>query len=132
MTKSVTIHEAKTNLSKLIAAVEAGEEVVICRGKSPVAQLVRAKTAKSNRKFGAYKGQATITEAFFEPLPEEELAAWEGKGRAEAAAAKLRGPNHFSVFHTLQLSQTAAMNRLVQVRGRWENAVCCLPLVWGA
>ena len=36
---TVTIHDAKTNLSKLIARVEAGEEIVIARGKTPVARL---------------------------------------------------------------------------------------------
>ncbi len=74
----VTIHHAKTHLSRLIAAAEAGEEVVIARGKQPVVRLAPVDAVKPKRRFGAYKGQFTIDERFFEPLPEEELAAWEG------------------------------------------------------
>ena len=73
----VTIHAAKTNLSKLIARVEAGEEIILARGREPVAKLVpmRAKTPK--RRFGALKGQIKIGPEFFEPLPEGELKSWE-------------------------------------------------------
>ena len=71
-----TVHEAKTNLSKLLAEMEAGGEVIIARGDTPVARLVPA-VAKPNRVFGAYKGQATIGPEFFEPMTEEELAEWE-------------------------------------------------------
>jgi prevent-host-death family protein len=75
--KTVTIHKAKTTLSQLIAAVEAGEEVIIARGKEPVARIVPiAKTGK--RKAGRLKGKIKIGPEFFEPLPEDELKAWEG------------------------------------------------------
>ncbi|MCR6645011.1 MAG: type II toxin-antitoxin system prevent-host-death family antitoxin [Terricaulis sp.] len=77
MTK-VTIHAAKTNLSKLIAKVEAGEEVVICRGNVEVARLVPAAIANdtgSKRKPGRFKGQFKIDDRFFEPLPAEYLGA---------------------------------------------------------
>ena len=73
----VTIHKAKTDLSKLIARVEAGEEVVIARGKTPVAKLVPIGRPKPKRQFGSMKGRATVTAAFFEPLPEDELKLWE-------------------------------------------------------
>ena len=73
-----TIHEAKTNLSKLIARAQAGEDIVICKGKTPVARLTAVAARPSKRRFGAYRGQATVTDAFFEPLPDEELKAWEG------------------------------------------------------
>lgn len=73
----VTIHKAKTDLSKLIARVEAGEEVVIARGRTPVAKLVPLETPTPKRQFGALKGKIRVTEAFFEPLPEEELKRWE-------------------------------------------------------
>ncbi len=46
---AVTIHQAKTNLSKLIARVEAGEEVVIMRGKNPVARLAPIEAKKMKR-----------------------------------------------------------------------------------
>jgi prevent-host-death family protein len=77
----VKIHEAKTNLSKLIARVEAGEEIVIARGDKPVVKVVPLKTiAKQKRVPGAMKGiWPELPDAFFfDPLPEEELAAWEG------------------------------------------------------
>ena len=76
--KTVTIHKAKTTLSQLIAEVQAGEEIVIARGNEPVARIVPfAKPGK--RKFGAMKGKIKIGPEFFEPLPEEELKAWEGE-----------------------------------------------------
>jgi len=74
----VTIHAAKTQLSKLLAEVEAGEEIVLARGKTPVAKLTRyTAPPEARRKPGSMKGQITIGPEFFEPLPEEELEAWE-------------------------------------------------------
>ena len=75
--KVVTIHAAKTNLSRLIEEVTAGEEVVIARGKDPVARLVPMKPQKKGRVFGAMRGRAKVGRRFFEPLPDEEIAAWE-------------------------------------------------------
>jgi prevent-host-death family protein len=73
-----TIHAAKTNLSKLIARAEAGEEVVLARGKEPIARIVPIAAGKRpRRKFGALKGKIRIGPEFFEPLPEEELKRWE-------------------------------------------------------
>jgi prevent-host-death family protein len=75
MTK-VKIHEAKTNLSKLIAKVEAGEEVVICRGDKEVAKLVPANDARKvlpNRGLGNLKGVIEFHDTFFDPLPEDML-----------------------------------------------------------
>lgn len=74
--KPVTVHEAKTQLSRLIERAERGERVVIARGKVPVAVLVAIET-RVERRFGAMKGKAHVTDAFFEPLPEAELSAWE-------------------------------------------------------
>jgi prevent-host-death family protein len=74
---SVTIHVAKTNLSQLLARAEAGEEIIIARGKKPVAKLVPFRPAASKRQFGALRGMIDIGPAFFEPLSDEELAAWE-------------------------------------------------------
>ncbi len=79
--KRITVHEAKTHLSKLIDRALAGEEVVISRGHEPVVRLVPFAAPKPERKFGAYAGQMRVTDAFFEPLPEDELALWEGKSR---------------------------------------------------
>ncbi len=76
----VKIHAAKTNLSKLIARAQAGEDIVILNGNTPVARLQPIKAHASGRKFGAYKGQFEVPDSFFDPLPEEELKAWEGEG----------------------------------------------------
>lgn len=73
----VTIHTAKTKLSQLIARAEAGEEIILARGKQPVARLVPIATVPAKRQFGAMRGRARVGPEFFEPLPDEELDAWE-------------------------------------------------------
>jgi prevent-host-death family protein len=75
--KTVNIHAAKTQLSRLIAEVEAGGEVVLARDGRPVARLVGLGTGPATRRFGAMRGRACAGDAFFAPLPEDELAAWE-------------------------------------------------------
>ena len=75
--KTVTIHRAKTNLSRLIEDACAGEDIVIARGKVPVVRIVPVEPPARGRKFGAMKGRAKVNQKFFEPLPAEELAAWE-------------------------------------------------------
>jgi prevent-host-death family protein len=74
-----TIHEAKTNLSRLIQKAERGEEVVIARGKTPVAKIVPIKKNK-RRNFAIFKDAFTVGPEFFEPLPEDELRLWNGEG----------------------------------------------------
>ncbi len=76
-TITVNVHEAKTRLSRLLVHAETGDEVVIARGGKPVARLVPFERALPTRRFGAMRGQITVDERFFEPLPEDELAAWE-------------------------------------------------------
>lgn len=73
-----TIHQAKTNLSRLIAQAERGEEVVITRGKEPVARIVPIRKPK-RRELGIFKGEFQVGPEFFEPLPEEELRYWTGE-----------------------------------------------------
>lgn len=73
----VTIHAAKTNLSQLLARVEAGEEIVLARGKDPVAKLVPYRAPQGGRRFGAMRGMVSVGPDFFEPLPEHELTVWE-------------------------------------------------------
>jgi prevent-host-death family protein len=76
---TVTIHQAKTNLSKLIARAEAGEEIVIARGKEPVARLTPVVKPKVRPPAGIWKGKFNIPDSFFfDPLPEDELKLWEG------------------------------------------------------
>ena len=72
----VSVHAAKTQLSRLIAAAEAGEEIVIARRDQPVARLLPIRKVRVRRKFGSMKGRARVTDAFFEPLDESSLDAW--------------------------------------------------------
>lgn len=74
---TITIHYAKTNLSRLIKKASAGEEIIIARGKTPVARLVPIGASKKKRQPGSLKGKLRVGPEFFEPLPPEELAAWE-------------------------------------------------------
>ena len=73
---SITIHAAKTHLSRLIERAQDGETIIIARGNVPVARLVPIAARPPQRKFGSMKGRARVTDAFFDPLPEAELAAW--------------------------------------------------------
>ena len=75
--KTVTIHEAKTNLSKLIEEACAGKEIVIARGPNPVVRLVPIVDVKGRRKPGILKGKLHVGPEFFEPLPDEEMEGWE-------------------------------------------------------
>jgi antitoxin (DNA-binding transcriptional repressor) of toxin-antitoxin stability system len=74
---TVTAHVAKTQLSKLIALVEAGEEVVILRGREPVVKLVPVNQERPARRFGWLRDQIDVPDSFFDPLPDDELDAWE-------------------------------------------------------
>jgi prevent-host-death family protein len=75
MSEPVSIHAAKTHLSRLVARAEAGEEIIIARGNKPVAKLVPI-APKPKRVFGSMRGQFKIGPEFFEPLPEDELDLW--------------------------------------------------------
>lgn len=77
----VTIGEAKANLSNLIARAEAGEEIVIARGRVPVARLEAIGQRSGKRGLAGImkdKWPDLPDSFFFDPLPEDELAAWEG------------------------------------------------------
>jgi antitoxin (DNA-binding transcriptional repressor) of toxin-antitoxin stability system len=76
---TVTVHEAKTHLSRLIADALAGKEVVIARGKVPAVRLVPVEPIQK-RVPGKYKGMIQIDDSFYEPMSEEELALWYGDG----------------------------------------------------
>lgn len=76
---SVKVQEAKTRLSSLLREVEAGHEITISRGSTPVARLVPVRSGprqERRRPMGFLRLQ--VPDAFFEELPEEELDAWEG------------------------------------------------------
>jgi prevent-host-death family protein len=70
---TITIHKAKTQLSKLIEQAERGEEVIIARGRTPVARLVPYSPDQSKPGFGLMKGKVWLDESFWDPLPEDEL-----------------------------------------------------------
>ena len=68
--KKANLHEAKTNLSKLVDLAAQGEEVIICKAGTPVAKLVAFRTTKKKRKSGAWAGKVTIANDF-DVLPKE-------------------------------------------------------------
>jgi prevent-host-death family protein len=74
-TMKVNVQEAKAQLSRLLDAALAGEEVVIARAGKPVVRLTPI--AVADRKPGAAAGKARLTDAFFEPLPASVLADFE-------------------------------------------------------
>jgi antitoxin (DNA-binding transcriptional repressor) of toxin-antitoxin stability system len=71
--ETVTIHKAKTELSRLIEKACRGEEIVIARGKQPVVRLVAISTAIKKRKPGALKGKISYTPDAFDPLTDQEM-----------------------------------------------------------
>ena len=71
--RSVNVQEAKTHLSALLARVAAGERIVLSRYGKPVAQLVPLDPSP-RRQLGFLQGR--VDEAFFEPLPDDELESW--------------------------------------------------------
>ena len=71
---TVNIHEAKTHLSKLLDRMLTGEEIIIARAGKPLARLLPVEE-RLRRVPGIARGK--LTDAFFEPLPEDELQAWE-------------------------------------------------------
>lgn len=76
MPKVVNVHQAKTHLSSLLERVRAGEEIILAKNGQPYARLMPLEKPKK-RKLGFMKGLGKVDKAFFEPLPEEELKAWE-------------------------------------------------------
>lgn len=79
MATTVTVAQAKTHLSRLIAEAEAGGEVVIARGAKPAVRLVPVEV-KGARRPGTLKGKIKWDERFWDPLPEDELRLWNGEG----------------------------------------------------
>jgi prevent-host-death family protein len=67
----VNIHEAKTHLSRLLAQVEAGEEVTIARNGQPVAKLVAIEKSSNKRVLGQYRGEVVIADDFDDPVDPE-------------------------------------------------------------
>ncbi len=74
--QQVTIHAAKTNLSKLIEAALRGEEIVIAKGSKPVVRLVPV--TRGAFQIGLLAGRLGATPDFFAPMDADELGLWEG------------------------------------------------------
>ncbi|MGH9741319.1 MAG: type II toxin-antitoxin system Phd/YefM family antitoxin [Candidatus Acidiferrum sp.] len=77
--KAVNTHEAKTQFSRLLRRVAAGEEITIANRGVPVARLVPINGELSERKLGMFRGKFVVPDDFDAPLPEEILDAFEGK-----------------------------------------------------
>lgn len=75
MPEIFNVHEAKTHFSRLLERAHAGEEIVLAKAGKPYARL--APLSRRDRTLGFLEGK--LDDSFFDPLPEEELKAWEGK-----------------------------------------------------
>jgi prevent-host-death family protein len=82
MKKEVNVHEAKTQLSRLLQRVTAGEEIVIANRGVPVARLVPVVQAKSHRELGIEGGRVKMADDFDAPLPADILAAFQGREKS--------------------------------------------------
>jgi prevent-host-death family protein len=89
---SFNIYEAKTQLSKLIRRVRAGEEVIIADAGTPVAKLVPIELPKTARTLGSDRGKIWIASDAFEPLSGDDLAAWHGPLAPEPPERTPPGP----------------------------------------
>ena len=75
----VNVHAAKTQLSRLLDAAAAGEEVIIARAGKPVAKLVPIDQTPPPRRLGLLDGKIHVPDDFDDPLPDEILDAFEGR-----------------------------------------------------
>jgi prevent-host-death family protein len=75
----VNVHEAKTNLSRLLLRVAAGEEVVVSKSGKPIARIVAFSESHKSRPLGLDEGLFDVPEDFNAPLPEDLLAAFEAR-----------------------------------------------------
>lgn len=76
----VNVHEAKTHFSKLLERAHAGEEIILAKAGQPYAKLVPIGPVETTRSPGGLKLDKPVPDAvWFDPLPDEEIAAWEGK-----------------------------------------------------
>ena len=73
----VNVHDAKTQFSKLLEQAHAGQEIILAKAGKPYARMMPLAPAAPKRQRGRMKG--IIDDAFFDPLPDTELNAWEGR-----------------------------------------------------
>jgi len=79
----LNIHEAKTHLSRYLARVEEGEVIVLCRRNVPIAEIRALPRPHGERPIGLAEGKIVIPDEFFDPLPEDILALFEGRETEE-------------------------------------------------
>jgi prevent-host-death family protein len=77
--RTVNIHAAKTQFSRLVDAAAAGEEIIIAKSGKPVARLAPLAGQRGKRKLGTLAGKLRVPEDFDAPLPDEVLDAFEGR-----------------------------------------------------
>ncbi|MBA7704645.1 hypothetical protein ES703_113462 [subsurface metagenome] len=77
----LNIHEAKTHLSRYLSKLADGEKIVLCKRNVPIAEIIPISPTvpKTRRPVGLAKGQFTIPEAFFEPLPDKIIKSFYSK-----------------------------------------------------
>ena len=78
--EQVNIHQAKTQLSRLVERAEAGEEIIIARSGKPIAKLVPIGPTEERRVLGRMKGQFRVPDDFDAPLPREVLDSFYREG----------------------------------------------------
>jgi len=77
----LNIHEAKTHLSRYLARLRAGETILLCRRNEPIAEIRAVTRSRTEpRPFGLAAGELNVPPSLFEPLPEELLDSFEGRG----------------------------------------------------
>ena len=76
----LNIHEAKSNLSQYLNSLTGEDRIILCRRNRPIAEVrLLPEASRKPRRLGLAKGQFTVSESFFEPLPPDVLDAFEGK-----------------------------------------------------
>ncbi|MFT3801641.1 MAG: type II toxin-antitoxin system Phd/YefM family antitoxin [Burkholderiaceae bacterium] len=76
---AINIYEAKTRLSQLVDRAIAGEDIIVSRHGKPVARITRLESEERKVRFGVLEGRIRIADDFDAPLPDEVLAAFEGR-----------------------------------------------------
>ena len=77
MPLTINVHEAKTHFSRLLEQAHAGQEIILAKAGKPYARLMPLAPDGGKRQPGRLAGE--VGDAFFEPMPAEELDAWESR-----------------------------------------------------
>lgn len=77
----LNIHQAKTHLSRYLAQLKPGESILLCKRNTPIAEIRPLPVAPQKpRPLGLATGKVQIHPSFFDPLPDDIIAAFEGRG----------------------------------------------------